>query len=77
MLYAVPLCLAARFLFHFVSGIIIWGEYAPAGVPVWLHSLTYNGSYMGFELIFTVSVGAVLCKTAPILFHIKPEMQQS
>jgi len=77
MLYAVPLCLILRFLCHFVSGIIIWGVYAPEGAPVWLYSLTYNGSYMGLELIFTTIVGAILCKTAPVLFITKPNMQGS
>ena len=47
-----------RFICSFVSGILIWGEYAPAGTPVWLYSLTYNGGYMLPELILTV--GAVI-----------------
>jgi len=72
MVYAVPLCLLLRFFCHFISGIVIWGVYAPEGAPVWLYSLTYNGSYMGLELIFSIIVGAVLCKTAPVLFNMKP-----
>jgi len=36
----------ARFAVHFVSGMVYFGEYAPAGQPVWLYSLLYNGSYM-------------------------------
>jgi thiamine transporter len=35
-----------RFLAHFTGGIVFFGEYAPAGQPVWLYSLLYNGSYM-------------------------------
>ena len=71
MIYAVPLCLGLRFLCHFVSGIVIWDTYAPDGAPVWIYSLTYNGSYMGLEIIFTTIAGVVLCKTAPILFKLK------
>ena len=71
IIYAVPLCLILRFVCHFISGLVIWGTYAPAGTPVWLYSLAYNGPYMGFEIIFTMIAGAVLCKTAPILFNIK------
>ena len=41
----------ARFLSHFASGIIFWGEYAPVGQPVAVYSLIYNGSYMLPEMI--------------------------
>ena len=74
MIYAVPLCLILRFLCHFVSGIVIWGVYAPPEAPVWLYSLTYNGSYMGLELVFTLIIGAVLCKTAPVLFQLQRQV---
>lgn len=40
------LAVVARFAAHFVSGMVYFGEYAPAGQPVWLYSLLYNGSYM-------------------------------
>jgi thiamine transporter len=36
----------ARFLAHFVSGIVFFAAFAPEGQPVWLYSLIYNGTYM-------------------------------
>ena len=69
LVYAAPVCLFMRFLCHFVSGIVIWNVFA-GDLPVWLYSLTYNGSYMGFELLLTLAAGVVLCKTAPILFTV-------
>lgn len=48
-----------RYLCSFLSGILIWGGYAPEGTPVWIYSLTYNGSYMIPEIIIT-TVAAVL-----------------
>ncbi len=42
-----------RFLCHFLSGILIWGVYAPEGQPVWLYSILYNGGYMLPELLIT------------------------
>lgn len=48
-----------RFICHFISGVTIWGGYAPKGTPVWKYSLTYNGGYMLPELIITV-IGAVV-----------------
>lgn len=56
------IAVALRFVCHFLSGILIWAPYAPEGMPVWLYSLTYNGSYMGLELIITVVVTALLTK---------------
>lgn len=51
-----------RFLCSFTSGILIWGEYAPEGTPVWLYSLVYNGSYMLPELVITAVVTVALVK---------------
>ena len=48
-----------RYLCSFLSGILIWGGYAPEGTPVWVYSLTYNGSYMIPEIIIT-AIAAVL-----------------
>ncbi len=47
-----------RFLCSFVSGILIWGGYAPEGTPVWIYSLMYNGSFMLPEILLT-SIAAV------------------
>ncbi len=48
-----------RYACHFISGVTIWGGYAPEGTPVWQYSITYNGSYMIPELIIT-AVGAFI-----------------
>ena len=53
-----------RFLCHFVSGMWLWGEYAPEGQPVWLYSLTYNGTYMLVNTILAAAAVVLLCKTA-------------
>ena len=50
--------MAARFAAHFVSGIVFFGAYAPAGQPVALYSLIYNATYMG--------PSAVLCLVAAV-----------
>lgn len=54
-----------RFICHFLSGIILWGSYAPEGKAVWLYSLTYNGSYMLVETIITVIVTTALSRFIP------------
>ncbi|MBQ5316051.1 MAG: energy-coupled thiamine transporter ThiT [Oscillospiraceae bacterium] len=59
------IAITCRFLFHFLSGVIIWKSYG----ELWngfstdnsvLYSLLYNGSYMLPEMIFTTVGAAVL-----------------
>ncbi|HJB25139.1 MAG TPA: energy-coupled thiamine transporter ThiT [Firmicutes bacterium] len=54
-----------RYLCSFLSGILLWGQYAPEDMPVWLYSLTYNGSYMIPEIILTVIVVVLIMKKFP------------
>ncbi len=53
------LAMTARFAAHFVSGVVFFGAYAPAGQPVALYSLIYNATYMG--------PSAVLCLVATLV----------
>ncbi len=50
-----------RFACSFLSGIVLWGEYAPAETPVWIYSLTYNGGYMIPNIMISAVVIALLC----------------
>lgn len=45
-----------RYICHFITGIFIWGVYAPEGQSVWEYSLIYNGTYMVPEIIITTVV---------------------
>lgn len=63
-----------RFLCSFISGFWLWDSYQSSyewaiGMPAWLYSLIYNGSYMGVELVLTVSASILLYKAAPQLFR--------
>ena len=59
-----------QFLCSFASGIIIWGGWAPEGTPVWIYSLTYNGSFalpnVILTIIGTVAAMALLDKVFPV-----------
>ena len=50
-----------RFVCSFLSGIFLWGSYAPEGQPVWLYSLTYNGGYMIPNAIVAAVCLVLLC----------------
>ena len=53
---------AARFLVHFAAGILLWRDYAPEGMPAWLYSLGYNGSYMLIDTVIIAVLGFALIK---------------
>jgi thiamine transporter len=48
-----------RLLCSFLSGVLIWGAYAPEGTSVWAYSLGYNASWCVPDVLITL-VGAVL-----------------
>ena len=58
-LFGTALAVLLRYLCHFLSGWIVFGEYAPPGQAPWLYSLIYN-SYMLVELVITVIVIEIL-----------------
>lgn len=60
----IVLSLTARFLCHFLTGVVIWSQWAPEGQSKYVYSLIYNGQYMLAECIITV-VGAVLLMRIP------------
>jgi thiamine transporter len=50
---AVALACAARFVCHFLSGLIFFAEYAPEWEAPWLYSITYNALYLVPEAVLT------------------------
>jgi len=65
-IWAIPVSVAAvitlRFFCHFISGIVIWGVYAPEGQSAAVYSLIYNGAYMLPELVITTAAAAIMTK---------------
>ena len=51
-----------RFLAHFISGVIWFGEYAPEGTPVAVYSAIYNGSYLGIEFVTSTILLYIILK---------------
>jgi thiamine transporter len=47
---------------HFLSGVLIFGSYAPEGQSAAVYSLIYNGSYMLPEMILTTLVAVILTR---------------
>lgn len=47
-------------IFHIFSGVLFFGQYAPAGMGEWVYSITYNLSGHGVEGIIAVSILMVM-----------------
>ncbi|TYR80562.1 energy-coupled thiamine transporter ThiT [Priestia megaterium] len=54
----------ARYIWHFIAGIIFWGSYAPKGVSALWYSFTMNGIAMVGSLIACTVVLALLIPSA-------------
>ena len=63
-LLGVAIGVAARFFSHFVSGILFFASFAPAGMSAYEYSAIYNGSFLLPELVITalIMIGLVRMK---------------
>ncbi|MBO5652823.1 MAG: energy-coupled thiamine transporter ThiT [Clostridia bacterium] len=55
-----------RFLCHYLTGVVIWGQWAPDGMGKYLYSLLYNGEYMLPELAITLVLAVCLLESPEI-----------
>ncbi|MFD2443033.1 energy-coupled thiamine transporter ThiT [Bacillus sp. CGMCC 1.16607] len=54
-----------RFLSHYYTGIVFFGEYAPKGTPAALYSFIYNGTYMLPSFILSAIIVILVISAAP------------
>ncbi|HFU3947262.1 TPA: energy-coupled thiamine transporter ThiT [Streptococcus suis] len=59
-----------RLLATYLSGIIFYADYAPAGTPVWFYSFTYNISYILPSTIIACILLIILYKARPSFYRI-------
>ncbi|WP_368505699.1 energy-coupled thiamine transporter ThiT [Alkalihalophilus sp. As8PL] len=62
------LATSLRFLSHFSSGVIWFGQYAPEGMNPAIYSLFYNLSYLVPEMLITMALLLFLAKSYPQFF---------
>jgi len=58
----VGVAIFGRFVFHFISGVVFFGEYAWAGWNVYAYSAAYNATYLVPEFIISATVIFILLK---------------
>jgi len=54
--------IAGRFCSHFVSGVLFFASYAPAGVSPFIYSAVYNGGFLIPEFVITAALMIALVK---------------
>jgi thiamine transporter len=68
MLVADSLAIALRLGCHILAGILFYGQYAPAGTPVWLYSSLYNLSFLVPTALLNLSLLTLLYRKSPKFF---------
>lgn len=58
--YGPEIGMFVRFIFHFISGVLFFGEFAPEGWSPMIYSLVVNGSVVGGNLIIILVIIALL-----------------
>ena len=53
---------AGRFVCHFISGLVFFAMYAPAGEAPAIYSAVYNGSFLSIELVMSLVIIFILEK---------------
>ena len=76
MVIAVFIGSLARYVWHFIAGIVYWGHYAPEGTSPFMYSLIVNGGAMAGSAILC-SVVMVLLVTASARLVIRSGGQAS
>lgn len=58
----------ARYIWHYIAGIVFWGSYAPEGQPAWVYSLVVNGpAWLGSFLFCSLVLVFVLTASSRVL----------
>lgn len=55
-----------RFLCHFTTGVVIWGQWAPDGMGKYLYSLLYNGSFLGVDFLICIVCAVLIFRKAEL-----------
>ena len=57
-----------RFICHFITGVVIWGQWAPDGMGKYLYSFLYNGGFLSLDFL--------ICIVCAVLMFRKQELRR-
>ena len=64
----IGMCLVVllRFASHFVTGVAIWGQWAPEGMGKYIYSLAYNGSFLALDFAICIVCAVLMMRKSEI-----------
>lgn len=66
ILIGMSLVVLARFVCHYITGVVIWGQWAPDGMGKFLYSFLYNGAYLSVDFIICILITIYILKNSEI-----------
>ena len=57
---------ALRFLCHFITGVVIWGQWGPEGMGKYVYSLLYNGGFLSADFAICIICAVLMFRKAEI-----------
>ena len=55
-----------RFLSHYVTGVAIWGQWAPEGMGKFLYSFLYNGGFLSIDFAICIVCAVLMMRSGEI-----------
>ena len=55
-----------RFVCHFITGVAIWGQWAPEGMGKYFYSFAYNGSFLALDFVICIIVTVLMLRKREI-----------
>lgn len=55
-----------RFICHFVTGVVIWKQWAPDGMGKYLYSFLYNGGFLSLDFIICIICAILMFRKAEL-----------
>ena len=64
--FGMCLTVILRFLCHFITGVAIWGQWAPDGMGKYIYSLAYNGSFLSLDFAICIACAVLMMRKSEI-----------
>ena len=55
-----------RFLSHFITGVVIWGQWAPDGMGKYLYSFLYNGGFLSLDFLICIVCSVLMLRKSEL-----------
>ena len=55
-----------RFICHFITGVAIWGQWAPDGMGKYLYSFLYNGGFLSADFVICIVCAVLMFRKAEL-----------